>query len=133
LKKTILIFSLFPALVVLISFSVFWIGKNATKYEAVKVQDCRLKGNEYIAEIKNDQIAPAFIDTTICDQLTVINKDDKLRLVAFGVHDSHITYDGIVEKVLKKDESLTITLNQAGTYLFHDHLQEEVQAQFRVE
>lgn len=133
MKKTPLIFPLFIAVILLIGGGTFWVGKNASKREKAETVDCPDKGPNHTVEIKNTQIIPESVNANICDELTLVNKDDKLRLIAFGVHDSHIYYSGVTEKVLKKDESLTITLNQAGTYIFHDHLQEEVQGQFSVQ
>ncbi|MEX2014702.1 MAG: cupredoxin domain-containing protein [Candidatus Saccharimonadales bacterium] len=123
----------FLALVILISFGTFFIGKNTAKREAAQVEDCLTKGPDHMIEIKNDKFTPESVDAKICDELTIVNKDEKLRLVAFGLHDKHIYYDGITENALKKDESMTITLNQIGTYIFHDHLQEEVEGQFSVQ
>lgn len=114
-------------------FGTFWLGKNATKRQAAEAQNCQAEGPSHVIEIKNDKFTPDYIDAKICDKLTIVNRDDKLRLVAFGVHDEHIYYDGVTEKVLKKDEQLTISLNQAGIYIFHDHLQEEVQGRFKVQ
>ncbi len=83
--------------------------------------------------IQNNQVNPAHTDGKLCDTLTITNKDNRVRLVAFGEHDNHQPYDGVTEKALKQNESLTITFNQAGSYLFHDHLQEEAQGTFTVQ
>jgi hypothetical protein len=132
-KGLSLLLPVFFAFVVLISFGTFFIAKNATKREAPPVEDCKAVGQNHLAEVKNDEFAPKSVDAKICDELTIINKDEKLRLMAFGVHNEHIYYYGVSEQVLKKDEELTITLNRAGTYIFHDHLQEEVQGEFIVQ
>jgi hypothetical protein len=131
--RSSLLFVFFILAVIILSFGTFWIGKNATKRESAKIEDCQSEGTNHITTIEDDKITPESINTKICDRLTIINKDDKLRLIAFGVHDAHIYYNGVTEKTLKKDQELTITLNQGGTYIIHDHLQEETQAQFRVE
>lgn len=125
----------FIAIVAIISASTFWIGKNAAKSKSQRAEivDCQNKGEFHAVEIKNNQAIPALTKAKLCDKLTIVNKDDKLRLMAFGNHNAHIKYNGITEKTLKKDESLSVTLNQAGTYIFHDHLQEEVGGQFIVQ
>ncbi|HEX5797962.1 MAG TPA: cupredoxin domain-containing protein [Candidatus Saccharimonadales bacterium] len=132
-KSLALLLPAFFIFVALISFGTFFIAKNATKREAVKAEDCESIGLEHSVEVKNDEFAPKSVDAKICDELTIINRDEKLRLIAFGLHNEHIYYNGVTEKILKKDEELTITLNQAGTYIFHDHLQEEVQGEFSVQ
>jgi len=121
----------FLAVVALISIGVFMIGKDSTKDEHVQ-SECEKKGPVHNVEIQYGQASPTSIDAIICDQLTITNKDDKLRLVAFGVHSEHIYYDGIAERPLSKNQELTVTLSQKGTYLFHDHLEEKVNGKFYV-
>lgn len=75
---------------------------------------------------------PPNLEAKLCDRLTISNLDGQLRLLAFGEHEKHISYDGIVEKQLKNGQSFSIELNQLGKYGFHDHFQEEVQARFTV-
>ncbi len=133
MKKSLLFLPIFTAVVILIGIGTFLMGKNATKRETAAVQDCHFKGSAHTVEIKNDRFIPESVNAKICEELTIVNKDDKLRLVAFGVHNQHIYYGGMTEKVLKSDQELTVTLNQAGTYIVHDHLQEEVQGEFSVQ
>lgn len=131
MRQTILIFLLVIA-VVGVSAGTFWIGKNATKNQKAETVDCPAKGENHSVQIQNDQATPALTNAKLCDELTIINLDDKLRLMAFGVHDAHINYGGVSERPLKKGDSFSVTLNQAGSYIFHDHLQEEVGGQFSV-
>ncbi len=124
---------IFVLAVILISLGTLIIGKNATKQDPAETVDCpAIKANHTIT-IENDRITPDTISAGLCDSLTIANNDDKLRLMAFGVHSKHIAYDGVLEKPIGKGQSLTVTLNQSGTYLFHDHLQEEVHGQFNVQ
>ena len=123
---------IFISVVSLISISTFLIGRNSTKSEVAK-EDCASTGLTHTVKIENDRISPPHIDAKICDRLIIVNKDEKLRLMAFGVHDEHIYYSGITEKPLSKNKELAVTLEQRGTYLFHDHLQDEVTGQFNVQ
>lgn len=123
----------FFGVIFLVVFGTFWIGKNSTRHEKAEVVECSSEGAEHTVEIKDDKATPQYLDVKVCDKLTIVNRDDKLRIIAFGVHDSHIYYDGITEKVLGKDQSLSVILNQTGLYLFHDHIQDEVQGQFNVQ
>ncbi len=87
---------------------------------------------QYMVTIERNVVSPAHIDAGLCGRLTIVNRDDRSRLVAFGVHDSHQPYDGVKERVLSKDQRMTVTLNQPGDYLFHDHFDDAVQGTFTV-
>jgi plastocyanin len=82
--------------------------------------------------IQNDTITPAHTNAAVCDTLTITNLDDKRRLMAFGTHDHHTAYDGVSERVLNKGESLTVTLDKSGTFIVHDHYEDEAEATFSV-
>src|SRR5260221_14778925 len=82
--------------------------------------------------IHDNVVQPLATNAKLCDKLTIINNDSRLRLMAFGHHDDHQPYDGVTQKVLDDGQSLTITLNQLGTYTFHDHIEDEVAGSFTV-
>jgi len=82
--------------------------------------------------IKNDTATPSHTTATLCDKLTITNEDNETREVAFGPHEEHVPYDGVAEKALRQGQSLTVTLDQAGTYRLHDHFHDEVVANFTV-
>ncbi len=86
----------------------------------------------HFVNITEGVATPNEVTGKLCDKLSIINHDDRIRLMAFGVHDSHQAYDGTVEKPLQKGESLTVTLNKAGTYRFHDHIDDQAQGIFTV-
>jgi hypothetical protein len=105
--------------------------KLSTRY--LKSSDsgaCSTKLASHTVIIQNDKVSPGHTQAKKCDTLTIINRDDKLRLMAFGLHDNHIPYDGVTESTLKKDGSLTVTLVQSGTFTFHDHRDEAVSGTF---
>jgi hypothetical protein len=52
--------------------------------------------------------------------------------MAFGLHENHTAYDGVLEKFLQKDQSFTVNLIQTGTFRVHDHENDAVQATFVV-
>ncbi|MDB5185538.1 MAG: hypothetical protein JWL85_61 [Candidatus Saccharibacteria bacterium] len=101
-------------------------------FPSAPVAKCEATKASRVITIQNNTVMPAHVQADTCDTLTIKNTDDKLRRMAFGRHDQHMAYNGIIEKPLKKDESFTVTLNKSGTYLVHDHLQEEVGADFTV-
>jgi hypothetical protein len=82
--------------------------------------------------ILNDVATPAHVLAHQCDLLTIINQDEEGRQVAFGLHENHTPYDGVAEKYLVKDQSITVTLIQTGSFRVHDHIHDEVQATFTV-
>lgn len=82
--------------------------------------------------IHNEAMDPSHTYAPQCDKLTIINADPKTRVIAFGVHDKHVAYDGVTETILASNESVTVTLNQTGTFLFHDHDDETVAGEFTV-
>jgi len=82
--------------------------------------------------IEHGKVTPEHTDANRCDKLSIVNKDDMLRLMAFGQHDHHVEYDGISEKALTQDKQLVITLDHTGDFMFHDHLHDEVQGTFSV-
>lgn len=86
----------------------------------------------HLVVIKDGVVTPETTNATRCDMLTIINNDSKTREIAFGQHDNHIEYGGVSEKPVAPGESLTITLDKLGEYIFHDHYQEEVGGTFSV-
>jgi len=82
--------------------------------------------------IANNTPSQPDVTAQLCDTLTIVNQDTVTREIAFGPHDHHTPYDGITERVLKRGESFTVTLNKAGTYHWHDHIHDEVQGDFTV-
>lgn len=82
--------------------------------------------------LQNEQAVPSHITGKACDTLTISNADTKDRLIAFGSHEHHISYDGVSERVLAQGQSLTVVLVKSGTYLFHDHTDPAVKGSFTV-
>ena len=82
--------------------------------------------------IRDRKVSDANVTAQLCDKLTIANKDDETRLIAFGVHDKHTTYDGVSQRLLGHDKELTVTLNKTGTYHWHDHEHDEVEGYFTV-
>lgn len=95
---------------------------------------CKAAGTpaHYTMVVKDAQVLPDTIHGKQCDTLTIVNKDNLAREVAFGPHEDHVPYDGVAERVLNQGQSLTVTLNQTGSFRWHDHLHDEVQGYFTV-
>lgn len=91
----------------------------------------KIKANHQIT-ILNGQVSPLHTSADKCDTLTFINEDGVAREITFGAHPQHGAYAGEIEIVVKKGRSETITLSDAGTYYFHDHLQPDTAGTFTV-
>lgn len=106
---------------------------NAQELAAnAKFAACNQQGNHHTVTIKNDIAVPDHITAPLCDTLTIENADDEIRVMAFGPHENHQPYDGVTEETLGPGQSLTVVLNQLGTYQFHDHIHDEVRGDFTV-
>jgi hypothetical protein len=82
--------------------------------------------------IENNTVVPTTTKAHRCDTLIITNLDNKQRLMAFGPHDHHISYDGISEQLLGQNESLTVHLIRTGSFTYHDHEDEAVRGSFVV-
>jgi plastocyanin len=128
-NKLLVIMSIFVGLI--IAAGVVQLMRPRTDADAI----CKAKlGTQqtHTVMIMDSKVTPDAISAHLCDRLTIENMDSVAREIGFGQHDHHTAYDGISEKVLNKDQSLTITLNKVGEYHFHDHLHDEVEGHFTV-
>jgi hypothetical protein len=82
--------------------------------------------------IENGAVVPKHTSARHCDTLVITNLDKQQRLMAFGKHDKHISYDGVSEQLVAQEQSLTVRLVSTGTYLFHDHEADETSGTFTV-
>jgi hypothetical protein len=105
---------------------------HQTSRQPVAAAVCTAPGATYNVTIRHDKLSQTAISGRLCDRLTITNQDDRLRLIAFGIHTHHQAYDGVTEKLLQRGQSLTITFDRPGEYTFHDHLQDSVIGYFTV-
>lgn len=94
--------------------------------------NCKGIHTTHQVSISRGEAVPKHTYAILCDTLTISNRDDRSYLVAFGEHGEHDTYDGVTERALSKNESLSVELIQTGTFVFHDHLQDKVHGDFTV-
>jgi hypothetical protein len=126
--NVLLIVSTIIALTVLVAGLVGWLTTLYFNQQyANEHEGCQPSSVNHKVVIQNDKMSPVNTIGSHCDTLTITNLDDEQRLIAFGQHSKHIHYDGVEEKFLAKGQSLTVTLVQTGTFLFHDHEHDEVQ------
>jgi len=119
---------------VLIAAASTWAVMSYLDRQYVSLHDgCAPRKPNHTITVKNNDAVVSSDVILRCDTLSVINLDDTSRMMAFGVHDNHTSYDGVTEKVLNKGESFTVTLVQAGEFIVHDHDNDTVQAKFHVQ
>ena len=97
-----------------------------------KLATCQKRGAAHTVVIQNNKATPEHTDGKLCDTLTITNEDNQNRLMAFGPHEHHQPYDGVAERILGQGQSFTVTMNEAGTYYFHDHIGDIVKGRFTV-
>lgn len=83
---------------------------------------CQGNKDNHIVIIQNNTAAPAHIDAKRCDTLTFLNKDESARHMVFGPHPNYRNYGGEDMIVLDDGRPETITLNESGSFMFHDHM-----------
>lgn len=94
---------------------------------------CKELKESHIVTIKDGKVSPAYVTASLCDTLTFVNEDDKDREMVFGSHPDYESYGGVFEVKVGKGHPETITLNQSGNFMFHDHLDPSVMSHFSVE
>ncbi len=126
-------FVILTALVIIIVFMIsnHFLTKDSQATQSNAVQ-CQQKGTAHKVTIQNNAATPKHTHGKLCDTLIITNQDNQILLMAFGQHDNHQPYDGITEQQLSQGQSLTVTLNQTGTYEFHDHIGDVIQGDFTV-
>jgi plastocyanin len=127
-KKTTL--ALISLVFVVLLASVLLTFGHGTGSGAGKCADT--KSAAYTVAIQNNRVSLTDIHGKLCDTVTFINKDKITREIAFGPHEDHVPYDGVGEKFLNQNQRFTITLNQTGTFHWHDHEHDEVSGYFTV-
>jgi cytochrome o ubiquinol oxidase subunit IV len=94
---------------------------------------CQGNKNNHIVVIKNNVASPAHIQAGRCDTLTFLNEDAGKREMVFGPHPNYHNYGGEDMVVLDDGRPETITLNESGSFMFHDHLKPTVSGHLMVE
>jgi len=117
-------------------------GAEVNKYLAQKEGISQLGGEKtgacqgtnanHKVTLKSGKVSPLHTEARLCDTITFINEDDMVREITFGQHPKHDAYSGNNDLLVRKGRGKTITLNQPGTYKFHDHLNPDIAGDFTV-
>lgn len=89
-------------------------------------------GTVYKIELKSNQASPNHVDARLCDTIMLINMDDQVRDIEFGVHEEHVMYAGEGGQEIRPGRNMVITLTELGTFRFHDHIQDRISGDFTV-
>ena len=133
--KVLKIWLIVVGVVVLTALTIWgaiWVSNIDNRKAAAAFPKCTGKHVVHEVNIENDKMVPAHTDAKRCDTLIITNLDDQQRIIAFGKHEKHIAYDGVSERYLSQKGTFSITLIQSGTFLFHDHEEEDVRGTFTV-
>ena len=114
----------------------FWFGSreylsrksDAKIAEATKECPANTPTTNHLWLISGNEFQPTSMSIPRCDTVTVLNKDDRTRYIAFGEHDSHIEYDGLDEQILHASQSFDFVAIEIGTFKIHDHLDDHVES-----
>lgn len=123
---------IFPAILLLIGL-VITLAVPGTSSAGNMIGVCSNIGTTHKVDIIYNHASPQNTDALLCDKIEFTNKDAIVREISFGQHDEHTAYDGIFSKVIRPNQSFTITLVSPGLYHFHDHLHDEVSGYFSVD
>ena len=122
-------FSLLGGVLIVLAFAMSFVASSADTSNNA----CQGKASKiYTVNIKNSKPSTSQINAKLCDRLTFRDLDHVTREIAFGAHENHVPYDGVAERVLNQNQGFTITLNQTGTFHWHDHEHDEVEGYFTV-
>ncbi len=106
----------------LVTASLLALGLHTQFSDKVEGFACKTIGQNHELYLQHDTFSTTKLSIKQCDTVTVINLDDSLYNLAFGVHDQHIDYPGYNQQILSYNESLKIDALEAGTYTLHDHI-----------
>lgn len=106
--------------------------ENISQVGGKETGACSQHKQSHIVVISNGLVSPITTNAGLCDTLTFVNEDQQTRVIAFGAHPDHNGYGGEFEVLVKQGRPETITLNLAGEYIFHDHLDPATTGSFTV-
>lgn len=93
---------------------------------------CNEPRNNHIVTIADGVASPSVVEADRCDTLTFINQDKSTYKIGFGARAGEMSYGGLYEIVIDDGRPETITLNEAGSFTFHDYLGSELTGNFSV-
>lgn len=109
-----------------------WAGQQLGDNGDHKNEVCPDIGSNHLVIVEDGRATPQHTKANLCDRLTIENRGNDVLEMAFGKHDHHTPYDGVTERSLEKGERFSVTLVQAGSFRFHDHITDQAHGDFTV-
>lgn len=94
--------------------------EGIAQVNGLKTGACQVVKTNHIITIKDGKASPILTQANQCDTLVFMSEDAGTRTITFGQYPEHETYSGENDIAARKNYPGTITLNQIGTYTFHD-------------
>ena len=93
---------------------------------------CQGNSANHTMMISGAEVAPFTIEAKRCDTLTLKSGDGSDYMIMFGTYSDPVSYGGMDAVTLRGDRVKIITLNETGTFSFHDHTDPGITGSFTV-
>jgi cytochrome o ubiquinol oxidase operon protein cyoD len=94
---------------------------------------CQGNKRNHVVVITDSEVQPLLTTARLCDTITFINDRDGNVELVFGTYNQTVSYGGEDKVLLDDGRPETITLNQAGNFIFRDRSNQGIIGQFSVE
>lgn len=95
--------------------------ENIGQIEGNETGACKELRKSHIVTINGATATPSTIEARRCDTLSFVSGDDAEREIAFGTHPDDTSYGGLFEITFATGDPETVTLNESGNFVLHDH------------
>lgn len=93
---------------------------------------CQGNNDNHIVQIRDGMVLPSHVYAERCDTLSFSIEDDIDRMIMFGTDDDPASYGGMDDVMVRSDRNKIITLNETGSFSYHDHSDPSVIGNFTV-
>ena len=93
---------------------------------------CQGNKASHMVMIEKNEVSPHNIEADRCDTLVFMSGDGLSHDLMFGPHDAPTSYGGLYEVSVREGRSEIITLNEAGSFSFHDRSDHSLTGHFTV-
>jgi cytochrome o ubiquinol oxidase subunit IV len=107
-------------------------GEGIYQIEGKSTGACRQTYANHKIAIATDSATPLHTSAHLCDTLTFISSDNNSHTISFGTYPKRDSYSGLFDLAIRKRVNKTITLNQLGTYEYHDAINPAISGNFTV-
>lgn len=98
-------------------------SKPAENINASKLVKTKVESKELVVEISKDGLVPQTVLIKKGGVVRFVNVDNNPHQIMSDPHPTHTLYSFLnTDEVLNKGESVTVILEEEGTFTYHDHL-----------